>query len=909
MDILFITLAAIGALVALQVFKLFLYVRNLTHVRLKNVEYELREIDDLPAYLQDVFQACGEKLVSLGFALSHCEVVDGPFVSGESKNWQLVYLDAARKTYAILSASSWPSREAPCHVEFLTVFSDDQRLHTVNGISHRIIGKLPDTILLDPYSPSTQEQLATHLKTLSELEKERSPVILPPAEFVGRSKAFLDSYISSLQNSGYVKQLDGTYALRLVPAVRSACRALAGIRKARKLDRQRSKSGEFAVDIPVEAKVASFQRITSQIAKPKQMRWIGKTLLLFGTLLLFALSLGSSMSIEFLAIPVLAVLIHELGHVLGMHVFKYRDLKILFLPFLGAITIGSPEEAKPYQKVIVFFLGPVPGLVLGLICWLLYGYTKSTVARDAAITLFALNYFNLLPIMPLDGGQVLNLVFFARFSQAQFVYQAISLICLTILALFTRAYVLLVISALGFFAIVNSFQKKRFLSKLRKELGEMGAGQALPEREVLFETFKLMREEPLAGYSFAKQCQFAKYAVDNLAIDLPSLKTTVISLSVYTVLLVLPAIVLVTMVFAAIGQPSLRFVLPQPFRPSWPEPVLQQPLGDGDTLAFSHSTGYSADLYLIDDVNGLRPIVQGADFFAGELVWSPDGTRIAYATAGREGYGYHISDADGANQNQIPLGDHYAGWLRWSPDSSRLAGLAYDFSDDAISDAPKFHVVTATTGEMLELPIKADDVEDFVWVADSQSLLAIVWMDDSMAVQVYGVDGSYEKLPVETTHPNDATHLTLSPDASKVAYAIPSEDNEAWALPLYVSTLDGSGVKIVDSLSWDGEIVWSPDSTRIAFVILDDDYNNALCVVNSDGTELRQLMLLDAGDESGEIMPSTFAWSPDGTRIAISSYISADGAAIFVVNADGSERRQITNASGLIYDLAWQPRE
>ena len=102
-------------------------------------------------------------------------------------------------------------------------------------------------------------------------------------------------------------------------------------------------------------------------------------------------------------------------------------------------------------------------------------------------------------------------------------------------------------------------------------------------------------------------------------------------------------------------------------------------------------------------------------------------------------------------------------------------------------------------------------------------------------------------------------------------------------------------------------MVWSPDSTQIAFVTLDDDYNSALYIVNSDGSGLRQLMLLDTGDESGEIMPSVPAWSPDGTRIAVSSHIGADGSAIFAVGTDGSEHRQITNASGWIFDLAWQP--
>jgi Zn-dependent protease/WD40 repeat protein len=906
MNILSIALAAIGLFVLLQVIRLYLTVRSVTRIRVKNAGYELQAIDDLPAYLRDLAKVYEEELFDLGFKLSHCQLVDGPF-SPEHPRWQLVYLNASQRTYAILTIPTLPDQTAPCRVEFETLFSDNQSLNTVNGLSHIIVGELPDTILLDPYATTTKDQLAVHLTALFKLEK--TPIILTPAEFIAASERSSDKYISKLQSDGLIKPQNEHYALRLRAAIRYVCRFLIGNRKAKRLHRQRNESTEFVVSVPIEVEVESFQRIASQSARPKQMKWIGKTTLLLVTLLLFALSFGFSMSLRFLAMLILALLIHELGHVLGMRLFKYGDPKILFLPFLGAVTISSPENAKPHQRVIVLFLGPVPGLILGTICWIAYGCTGSEAVRDAATTLLALNFFNLLPVMPLDGGQILDLILFSRFPLAQTVFQAVGLVCLTMLSLLSGVPVLLVVSALGFFTVLSLFRKRQFLSELRKELGETGAGQALSERETLFEIFKLMRKKPLAGYHFAKKYQLAKYAVDNLAIDFPSLKTIAVSLSVYTVFLVLPVIVFAIVVFAAVSRSWLGLVLPQPFRRSWPELALQQPLGDGETLVFSHSTGYSADLYLIDDVDGLRPIMQSENLFAGELVWSPDGTRIIYTTVTREGYRHYVIDADGANRHQVPSGDHYVGWLQWSPDSSRLAGLAYDFSDDAVSDTPRFYIIAVATGETLELPVEAEDVEDFVWMSDSQSLLTIVWMDDSIAAQVYGVNGSYERLPAEATHLNDATRLTLSPDASKVAYTVPSEDNEAWTVPLYVSTLDGSSVKIVGSLSWDGEIVWSPDSTRIAFVTLDDNYNNALYVVNSDGTELRQLMLLDTGDESGEIMPPTPAWSPDGTRIAISSHISADGSAIFVVNADGSEQRQITNASGWIYDLAWQPRE
>src|SRR5260221_4603630 len=99
-----------------------------------------------------------------------------------------------------------------------------------------------------------------------------------------------------------------------------------------------------------------------------------------------------------------------------MLTFGYRDLKILFLPFIGAVAIGKRRNVPTYQRVIVALLGPLPGLFLGIG---LYGLLRHTPSENAPLanefmwTLLGLNFFNLLPIMPLDGGQVLHALFFS----------------------------------------------------------------------------------------------------------------------------------------------------------------------------------------------------------------------------------------------------------------------------------------------------------------------------------------------------------------------------------------------------------------------------------------------------------------------------------------------------------------
>lgn len=112
------------------------------------------------------------------------------------------------------------------------------------------------------------------------------------------------------------------------------------------------------------------------------------------------------------------VVIHEMGHFLAMKFFRYADLGIFFIPLLGAYVSGTKREVSQKESAVILLAGPLPGILIGI----LFNYlAESTPYPDAYVWgisyeqisswFILLNLFNLLPVYPLDGGQLLNRVF------------------------------------------------------------------------------------------------------------------------------------------------------------------------------------------------------------------------------------------------------------------------------------------------------------------------------------------------------------------------------------------------------------------------------------------------------------------------------------------------------------------
>lgn len=137
--------------------------------------------------------------------------------------------------------------------------------------------------------------------------------------------------------------------------------------------------------------------------------------------LLIAVFLGAggggdlSLVIAWVFVAAVSILLHELGHAVTFRWFGVGSR--IELHALGGVTIPvSGRPLRPGQQVVVSAAGPLSGLALGLGLFAalrLTGYQygggfADDIVRDILFANIVWSLVNLLPVYPLDGGQLLG---------------------------------------------------------------------------------------------------------------------------------------------------------------------------------------------------------------------------------------------------------------------------------------------------------------------------------------------------------------------------------------------------------------------------------------------------------------------------------------------------------------------
>lgn len=113
---------------------------------------------------------------------------------------------------------------------------------------------------------------------------------------------------------------------------------------------------------------------------------------------------------------IIAVVIHEFGHVAAFRVCGHADARFRLIPLLGGVAISDRAPQRADRAFFITLMGPAINLGPMVLCFAL---SELAVSADSNLTyrlggylyiqgllLASLNFFNLLPLWPLDGGKL-----------------------------------------------------------------------------------------------------------------------------------------------------------------------------------------------------------------------------------------------------------------------------------------------------------------------------------------------------------------------------------------------------------------------------------------------------------------------------------------------------------------------
>ncbi len=282
---------------------------------------------------------------------------------------------------------------------------------------------------------------------------------------------------------------------------------------------------------------------------------------------------------------------------------------------------------------------------------------------------------------------------------------------------------------------------------------------------------------------------------------------------------------------------------------------------DGQRLAFASASGAGSAVVTADAGGGpLRRLSRTGAL--SQVVWSPSGGRIAYGSRGL----LYVIRSDGKQRHAVGSGAEAA----WSPDGTRLAFVSSAVGGPIeLVDAGGGGRTTLTSGRFDHSP---------AWSPDGSRLAfsRATTVGGPETLFVVGADGT----GLRSIGPQGAS-AAWSPNGRALAFW----QRNAEGVVLGVLRFPAAQVTTLTRTfaAYSRAPRWSPDGTKLLITVCGLFGSCRLDVAAVDGSGVTRL-----GPGSDP------AWSPDGARIAFVQRRLCSGWSVFVAKADGTGLRRIT---------------
>jgi dipeptidyl aminopeptidase/acylaminoacyl peptidase len=187
-------------------------------------------------------------------------------------------------------------------------------------------------------------------------------------------------------------------------------------------------------------------------------------------------------------------------------------------------------------------------------------------------------------------------------------------------------------------------------------------------------------------------------------------------------------------------------------------------------------------------------------------------------------------------------------------------------------------------------PAVSPDWHQVAYVSKKQ--IWTVPLEGGRPVQLTKAEGKYSE-------------LSWSPDSTRLAFILERNDQD----DIGVVAATGGPVTMIAATPHDEDsAIWSPNSDRLAFIRRPDDWKGyEIWVSAPDGTAQRSIVreMYDKGVEEFKFEGNA-SWSPDGKRLVYLSNRTGYNH-VWTISADGGEPSELTKGAFVDYDPQWAP--
>jgi Zn-dependent protease len=432
------------------------------------------------------------------------------------RSWAVLLRHATTGTFALVELHPLPEPYNPFSIEFYTFFNNGLLLLTLNGLRHLIIDTIPQTILQDPYTSTLEAHWRFHQEKLVDLNPAGGAQILSGDEFVQRLDDHYQAYIDHLLTTRQVEwdQALAQFYLKPLTILRVSWQMIFGNRKAKVLARQKlaqaAQTQLSAVDFPLFFELEAYHLLHNY--PRRQASLPTKLAAVLVSLILFILSFLAFFELETLLIIIGVLFLHEMGHFIAMKIVGYQNVSLFFLPFLGAAVAGEKRNPALAERMLVLFAGPLPGLSLRLSLFFL-SLNSTTFSSQPALVgwLLILNYLNLLPLLPFDGGQIVDQLIFSDRAYLGALFKLFAILIFSLASFWFGDFILLALAFVVALTVRGSFTQARRVAKLKQHYQPPGSET---EDAAIAAVFTALKQAGLAYLPFYTKHQLAKKMID-----------------------------------------------------------------------------------------------------------------------------------------------------------------------------------------------------------------------------------------------------------------------------------------------------------------------------------------------------------------------------------------------------------